>query len=130
MAPYEALFAFLVVMGVISIPLAAIITRSRSPIGQAIAERIRRKTERKLGKAGVDQPGLAATGEPGETGRAGGAGAPGDGVSHDAPPGKDPYELIARQQESLHEMSNRLEFLERLLEREEHAHGPGESKDR
>ena len=113
MAPYEALFAFLVVMGIISIPLAAIITRSRSPIGQAIAERIRRRTEKKLGKAG----------------RTSEAGAPGDGASREAPRGKDPYELIARQQESLHEMSNRLEFLERLLDREEQPHGRDESND-
>ncbi|MFP4384267.1 MAG: hypothetical protein ACLFST_15745 [Spirochaetia bacterium] len=42
---HEALMAFLVVMGFISIPITAIITRKNSPIGQAIAERIRNKTK-------------------------------------------------------------------------------------
>ncbi len=59
MTPFEALLAFLVVLGVLTIPITAIITRSRSPIGQAIAERIRRKTERKYGR--IDPgPGVAA----------------------------------------------------------------------
>jgi hypothetical protein len=43
---HEALMAFLVVMGFISIPITAIITRKNSPIGQAIAERIRNKTKK------------------------------------------------------------------------------------
>ncbi len=50
MSAFEAFLAFMVVIGVISIPFAAVITRSRSPIGQAIAERIRRRTEARYGR--------------------------------------------------------------------------------
>ena len=105
MTPLETILAFLTVMGVIAIPFAAVITRKSSPIGHAIAERIRRKTERKLGPPAEEpDPGRRATPRP----HAGG--------SIDTP---DPVALIESQQQSLHEMSNRLEFLERLLEKEQ-----------
>ncbi len=54
----EAFLAFPVVPGVLAIPITAIVTRSKSPIGQAIADRIRRKTECKYG--GIDAPRVPA----------------------------------------------------------------------
>ena len=97
MSPFEAFLAFMVVMGVISIPLAAVITRSRSPIGQAIAERIRRRTEARFGKP-------APTVLP-DSDRA---------VTSDV---ERRLQLIEDQQCELGEISRKIDFLERLIER-------------
>jgi hypothetical protein len=59
MTPFEAFLAFLVVAGVLAIPITAIISRNGSPIGQAIADRIRRKTERKYGRIGAEHASAA-----------------------------------------------------------------------
>ena len=97
MSAFEAFLAFMVVMGVISIPFAAVITRSRSPIGQAIAERIRRRTE-------------ARYGGPGPTALSDGSGA----GTHDI---EQRLRLVEDQQSELGEISRKIDFLERLIER-------------
>jgi hypothetical protein len=104
MTALEVILAFLVVMGVISIPLTAIVTRTSSPIGQAIADRIRRKTERRFGPS----PGSAASALP-ENNKP---------VATGAPEERDPAALIEQQQQNLQQMSTRLEFLERLIEKD------------
>ena len=96
MSAFEAFLAFMVVMGVISIPFAAVVTRSRSPIGQAIAERIRRRTEARYG-------GPAPTALP-------------DG-SAGTPDIERRLQLVEDQQTELAEISRKLDFLERLVER-------------
>ncbi|MFW5688573.1 MAG: hypothetical protein ACOC1U_03290 [Spirochaetota bacterium] len=113
MTPFEAFLAFLTVMGIIAVPLSAIITRSRSPIGQAIAERIRRKTERKLGPSPASLGGTARSG----------ASIPASASPGAAEAESRLLEIVERQEETLTMMSSRLEFLERLLERDEAAPG-------
>ncbi len=101
MSAFEAFLAFMVVMGVISIPFAAVITRSRSPIGQAIAERIRRRTEAKYGR-------------PAPTALPEGSGAGTRDI-------EERLRLVEDQQSELCEISRKIDFLERLIER-----SPGE----
>jgi len=109
--PFEALLAFLVVMGAISVPLVAVINRSSSPIGRAIAERIRRRTERRYGPDPTrDRHALS------DAGRRPYAPRPGLPESPDPGDARDPSALIEAQQQELREMGARLEFLERLLE--------------
>ncbi|MFW5850283.1 MAG: hypothetical protein ACOCXN_11010 [Spirochaetota bacterium] len=102
MSPFEVLAAFLVVMGVVSIPIIALINRSKSPIGQAIADRIRSKTAAQYGRL----PASPASTSPNP---------PSAAPENDA----DPLAVIERQQEHLREMGTRLEFLERLIEKQQ-----------
>ena len=118
MTPFEAFLAFLVVMGIISIPFAAIITRSRSPIGQAIAERIRRRTQRKLGPPAASVVPPAASAPPPAVSVAHVSATTAQLPNREEP---DPHALIELQQAELTEMSTRLEFLERLLEEQSDA---------
>lgn len=106
MSPFEAFLAFLTVAGVLSIPLAAIITRRNSPIGQALADRIRRRTELRFpasqSSGAVSQPGV-------DEGRL----LPSHAVSHRL---DLQQELIEQQQQAMDELSAKLDFVQRLLE--------------
>lgn len=88
--------------------LPAIITRRNSPIGDAIAERIRRRTERALGRIDFSTPRSA---RPAATASAGG-----EATAPPSPDDANPVARIAHQQETLSELTARLDFLERLVE--------------
>jgi hypothetical protein len=97
MSAFEAFLAFMVVMGVISIPFAAVITRSRSPVGRAIAERIRRRTEARFGTP-------APTALP-------------NGNREGSPDIERRLQLVEDKHHELAEISRKIDFLERLIER-------------
>ncbi|MCK4515326.1 MAG: hypothetical protein KAU31_08715 [Spirochaetaceae bacterium] len=99
----EVVLAFLVAMGVISIPLAAIITRKSSPIGQAFAHRIRRRTDAREAKRALKQGLLAA---------ATGNSVPANSESVPA----DHLEILEAQQNVIGELSEKIDFLQRLIE--------------
>ena len=92
MTGLESILIFLVVMGVISIPLAAIVTRRSSPVGQAIADRIRGRRHR--------HPQIQQASE-----------------AIQAPEAEDArLRLIESQQNEIADLSAKIDFLQRLVE--------------
>ena len=109
MTGFESFLAFMVVMGILSIPLAAILTRRNSAIGQAWADRIRRKTEARLGpkRRHIAIPEARATAsDPGESARQ--------------------IELIEAQQQEIQDLALKIDFLQRLLEEKQSDSGAGQ----
>jgi archaellum component FlaG (FlaF/FlaG flagellin family) len=103
MSSFEEILAFLVVAGVIAISLAAIITRKNSAIGQAIADRMRRRAE--LRDAARSH--IAAIPEPRTPIDHGAAG----------PDTKtDQLAILEAQQTEIGELSSKIDFLQRLVE--------------
>ena len=104
MTGLESLLAFLVVMGVLSIPFAAVITRKNSPIGQALADRIRRKTELR------ERAGRLVEGVP----------VPRDQRTIQARAPEDTQAsqlaMLENQQTEIQELSEKIDFLQRLIE--------------
>ena len=103
MNPLEAILAFLTVMGIISIPLAAVITRKNSPVGQAFAHRIRRRTDARQAKRAL------AKGTPTAPTRSSIPALPDDvAVDH--------LGILEAQQIVISELSDKIDFLQRLIE--------------
>lgn len=95
MTELEVILAFASVMGVLSLPLMLIVNRKGSPIGEALAERVRRKTERRYG------PSTAVFPKPAPKTMA---------LEHSA----DESDAFAQQEVA--RLAERVDFLERLLE--------------
>ena len=112
MGPLETVFAFLVVMGIISIPLAAVITRKNSAIGQACADRIRRRGELREARrspqlvAGPAARPQSDTSAPRYHERMGP-----DSAAQDAQ-----QQILEAQQDEIRELQGKVDFLQRLLE--------------
>jgi hypothetical protein len=110
MSALEEILAFLFVMGIVSIPIVAILTRKNSAIGQAWADRIRLRSERRHGRL------LAATRATIDTSRAHGpASTGGHDRAADQEWGKQ-QEIIDAQQAEIKELYEKVEFLQRLIE--------------
>jgi len=114
MTGLETILAFLVVMGVISLPLTAIITRKNSPIGQALADRIRRKTEIR------EAAGRLVRGLP--TGTQQHAGSDPTANRATFPSGGEDranqLAMLENQQSEIQELSHKIDFLQRLIEKQ------------
>ena len=104
MTGLETILAFLVVMGVIAIPFAAVITRKSSAIGQALGDRIRRKTELR------EASGRLVRGQPEAL-----AG-PGANARNTRNAQTDQLAMLEHQQQEIKELSEKIDFIQRLIE--------------
>jgi hypothetical protein len=100
------ILSFLFAMGIVSIPIIAIVTRKNSPIGQAMAERIRLRTLRHHTAA------LPPGHQPPTT--AGGHAAPLDAAERETQ-----RVLIEAQDAEIRDLSEKVEFLQKLIEKEQ-----------
>jgi hypothetical protein len=103
MNPLETILAFLVVMGVIAIPLAAVITRRNSATGEALADRIRRRN-RLREAAQARKPGNVAP-QP--------AAIPSENTQSLDP---DQLAILDANQTEIRELTSKIDFLQRLVE--------------
>ena len=114
MTGLETILAFLTVMGIISVPFAAVITRRSSPIGQALADRIRRKTELREA-AGRLVPGVPPEAPAGLLSARSASGEPAQLAV--------PLSMLEDQQREIQELTEKIDFLQRLIENQQDAGG-------
>jgi hypothetical protein len=122
----EEILAFLFVMGIVSIPIVAILTRKNSAIGQAWADRIRMRSERRFGRLLASRRRASEAllyghndggqpGRPPDTNTSSADGSPGAGSATDRAFAHQ-QEIIDAQQVEIGELSTKIEFLQKLIE--------------